>query len=73
MFMPEDQVNDQVRGRGSGAAPEANNPTDGEEDILQEDGWNVIDSFFVEKGMAHQQIGSFDDFMSYRIQEAVDR
>ena len=43
------------------------------EDILQEDGWAVIDSFFAEKGMAHQNIGSFDDFVSYRIQEAVDR
>lgn len=41
--------------------------------IMQEDSWAVIDAFFAEKGQAFQQIGSFDDFIMYRMQEAVDR
>ena len=40
--------------------------------ILQEDGWAVIDSFFDEKGLAHQQLGSFNDFMAIQIQKCAD-
>eukprot|EP00397_Hematodinium_sp_SG-2012_P003423 GEMP01003431.1.p1 GENE.GEMP01003431.1~~GEMP01003431.1.p1 ORF type:complete len:1162 (+),score=229.91 GEMP01003431.1:352-3837(+) len=40
--------------------------------VRQEDSWAVIDSFFSEKGQAFQQIGSFDDFVMYRMQQTVD-
>ena len=43
-----------------------------QESILQEDGWAVIDAFFEEKGLAHQQLGSFNDFMSVQMQKASD-
>ncbi|CAD7936998.1 unnamed protein product [Amoebophrya sp. A25] len=44
----------------------------GDDGILQEDGWAVIDAFFEEKGLAHQQLGSFNDFMSVQMQKASD-
>lgn len=40
--------------------------------ITQEDSWSVIDAFFAEKGQAFQQIGSFDDFIMFRMQQTVD-
>merc|ERR1719247_1328915 len=55
-------------------------PEDGEEgedpremnEIVQEDAFAVINSFFAEKGLCFQQIGSFDDFVTFRLQEMVD-
>jgi DNA-directed RNA polymerase II subunit RPB2 len=38
----------------------------------QEDSWFVIDSFFAEKGLVFQQLGSFDQFLIYEIQRVVD-
>mmetsp|Transcript_33024 Transcript_33024/g.85008 ORF Transcript_33024/g.85008 Transcript_33024/m.85008 type:complete len:1184 (-) Transcript_33024:53-3604(-) len=38
----------------------------------QEDSWFVIDSFFNEKGLVFQQLGSFDQFIMYEIQRVVD-
>merc|ERR1719247_1815964 len=54
-------------------------PEDGEEgedpremnEIVQEDAFAVINSFFAEKGLCFQQIGSFDDFVTFRLQEMV--
>ena len=47
---------------------------DGDENrgILQEDGWAVIDSFFDEKELAHQQLGSFNDFMTIQMLKCAD-
>jgi len=55
--------------RPDDASMSAEDPTT----IMQEDSWAVIDAFFSEKGQAFQQIGSFDDFICYRMQETVDR
>eukprot|EP00919_Chromeraceae_sp_WS-2016_P004171 GHVR01009985.1.p1 GENE.GHVR01009985.1~~GHVR01009985.1.p1 ORF type:complete len:586 (+),score=143.42 GHVR01009985.1:71-1828(+) len=41
--------------------------------IDQEDSWEVISSYFREKGLVHQQIGSFNDFMYHKMQEIVDQ
>uniref|UniRef100_A0A7S2L2D8 DNA-directed RNA polymerase subunit beta n=1 Tax=Zooxanthella nutricula TaxID=1333877 RepID=A0A7S2L2D8_9DINO len=38
----------------------------------QEDSWFIIDSFFQEKGLVFQQLGSFDQFIMYEIQRVVD-
>jgi len=38
----------------------------------QEDSWIIIDSFFAEKGLVFQQLGSFDQFIMYEIQKVVD-
>jgi len=40
--------------------------------MYQEDSWPVIDSFFAEKGLVFQQLGSFDQFIMYEIQRVVD-
>jgi|Transcript_83791 DNA-directed RNA polymerase II subunit RPB2 len=38
----------------------------------QEDSWAVIDSFFAEKGLVFQQLGSFDRFIVYELQRVVE-
>ena len=38
----------------------------------ERDSWLVIDSFFESKGLVHQQVGSFDDFVTFKMQEIVD-
>mmetsp|Transcript_43699 Transcript_43699/g.126169 ORF Transcript_43699/g.126169 Transcript_43699/m.126169 type:complete len:1178 (+) Transcript_43699:2-3535(+) len=40
--------------------------------MYQEDSWIIIDSFFQEKGLVFQQLGSFDQFVMYEIQKVVD-
>eukprot|EP00418_Pyrodinium_bahamense_P089315 CAMPEP_0179044970 /NCGR_PEP_ID=MMETSP0796-20121207/17940_1 /TAXON_ID=73915 /ORGANISM="Pyrodinium bahamense, Strain pbaha01" /LENGTH=1177 /DNA_ID=CAMNT_0020741369 /DNA_START=75 /DNA_END=3608 /DNA_ORIENTATION=+ len=40
--------------------------------MYQEDSWIIIDSFFQEKGLVFQQLGSFDQFIMYEIQKVVD-
>eukprot|EP00928_Gymnodinium_smaydae_P009364 TRINITY_DN13497_c0_g1_i1.p1 TRINITY_DN13497_c0_g1~~TRINITY_DN13497_c0_g1_i1.p1 ORF type:complete len:1184 (+),score=293.29 TRINITY_DN13497_c0_g1_i1:133-3684(+) len=40
--------------------------------MQQEDSWTVIDSFFAEKGLVFQQLGSFDQFVIYEMQRVVD-
>eukprot|EP00440_Ansanella_granifera_P056080 gb/GFBE01060784.1/.p1 GENE.gb/GFBE01060784.1/~~gb/GFBE01060784.1/.p1 ORF type:complete len:1181 (+),score=300.96 gb/GFBE01060784.1/:1-3543(+) len=56
-------------------------PRDGEEGAIeaaepskmyQEDSWVIIDSFFQEKGLVFQQLGSFDAFIVYEMQRVVD-
>ena len=45
----------------------------GEEDeVTQEDAWEVIDKYFEEKGLVSQQIDSFDEFIKNTIQELID-
>ena len=44
---------------------------DGDEEIGQEDAWTVISSFFEEKGLARQQLDSFDEFIQHTMQEIV--
>ncbi len=46
--------------------------TEGDEDIVQEDAWIVIDKYFSEKGLVRQQLDSFDDFINRTIQELID-
>eukprot|EP00931_Biecheleriopsis_adriatica_P087044 TRINITY_DN61565_c0_g1_i1.p1 TRINITY_DN61565_c0_g1~~TRINITY_DN61565_c0_g1_i1.p1 ORF type:complete len:1200 (+),score=230.54 TRINITY_DN61565_c0_g1_i1:151-3750(+) len=45
---------------------------DGPAQIYQEDSWVIIDSFFAEKGLVFQQLGSFDAFIVYEMQRVVD-
>lgn len=45
---------------------------DGEADVTQEDCWQVISSFFEEKGLVRQQLDSFDEFIRNTMQEVVD-
>ena len=40
-----------------------------EEEIGQEDAWTVISSFFEEKGLARQQLDSFNEFIQHTMQE----
>ncbi|CAE8739290.1 unnamed protein product [Polarella glacialis] len=42
-------------------------------EMHQEDSWVVIDSFFQEKGLVFQQLGSFDQFIIYEMQRVVDQ
>jgi DNA-directed RNA polymerase II subunit RPB2 len=44
---------------------------DGAEEIGQEDAWTVISSFFEEKGLARQQLDSFNEFIQHTMQEIV--
>ena len=41
-------------------------------DINQEDCWDIIASFFDEKGLVRQQLDSFDEFIMNTMQEIVD-
>ncbi len=43
-----------------------------ETDITSEDCWTVISSFFQERGLAAQQLDSFDEFIETTIQEIVN-
>jgi len=40
--------------------------------VSQEDAWTVISSFFEEKGLARQQLDSFNEFIQHTMQEIVD-
>ncbi|KAG5179521.1 hypothetical protein JKP88DRAFT_200959 [Tribonema minus] len=42
-----------------------------EEEITQEDAWQVISSYFAEKGLVRQQLDSFDEFINNTMQEIV--
>ena len=50
--------------------PEAGAQND--EDINQEDCWEVISAYFEEKGLVRQQLDSFDEFIMNTMQEIVD-
>lgn len=43
-----------------------------EEPLGQEDYWDIIGSFFDEKGLVSQQIASFNEFVTNTMQELVD-
>lgn len=43
-----------------------------DEHITQENCWQVITSFFEEKGLVRQQLDSFDEFVQNTMQELVD-
>ena len=43
-----------------------------DEDINQEDCWEVISAYFEEKGLVRQQLDSFDEFIMNTMQEIVD-
>ncbi|KAJ1640261.1 RNA polymerase II core subunit [Pavlovales sp. CCMP2436] len=50
---------------------------DGEEqdevqDITQDDAWEVISSYFADKGLVQQQLNSFDEFLETTMQEIID-
>jgi len=45
---------------------------EGEKHIVQKDSWQVINSFFKEKGLVQQQLNSFDEFINNTIQEIVE-
>jgi len=43
-----------------------------EDEITQEDCWEVISAYFEEKGLVRQQLDSFDEFIMNTMQEIVD-
>lgn len=45
---------------------------DKDDEITQEDSWDVISSFFRERGLVFQQLESFNYFLSFQMQEIVD-
>ncbi|EFA79113.1 RNA polymerase II core subunit [Heterostelium album PN500] len=42
------------------------------EEIVQEDSWAVISSYFKDKGLVRQQLDSFDEFIQNTMQEIID-
>lgn len=40
--------------------------------ITQQDAWNVVDSFFNEKGLVRQQIESYDEFLCENIPKIIE-
>ena len=40
--------------------------------ITQQDAWNIIDSFFNEKGIVRQQIESYDEFLCENIPKIIE-
>jgi DNA-directed RNA polymerase II subunit RPB2 len=53
------------------AADVAREDFEEDEEIGQEDAWTVISSFFEEKGLARQQLDSFNEFIQHTMQEIV--
>ncbi|GFR49839.1 hypothetical protein Agub_g11780 [Astrephomene gubernaculifera] len=45
---------------------------EGDDEIVQEDSWNVITAFFDDKGLVRQQLDSFNEFVNVTIQEIID-
>ena len=45
----------------------------GSDELVQDDSWVVCDAFFKEKGLVYMQLNSFDDFITYKMQEIVDQ
>eukprot|EP01059_Diplonema_ambulator_P035053 TRINITY_DN8143_c0_g1_i1.p1 TRINITY_DN8143_c0_g1~~TRINITY_DN8143_c0_g1_i1.p1 ORF type:complete len:1225 (+),score=459.11 TRINITY_DN8143_c0_g1_i1:58-3675(+) len=45
---------------------------EGEDEINQDDIWEVVSAYFEEKGLLRQQLDSFNHFMFHTIQELVD-
>nr|XP_043625222.1 DNA-directed RNA polymerase II subunit RPB2-like [Erigeron canadensis] len=43
------------------------------DEITQEDAWAVISCYFEEKGLVHQQLDSFNDFIQCSMQDIVDQ
>ncbi|CDJ32189.1 DNA-directed RNA polymerase II subunit RPB2, putative [Eimeria mitis] len=43
-----------------------------QQEIDQEDTWAVVGAFFEGKGLVSQQVESFNDFASYKLQEIID-
>lgn len=41
-------------------------------EIVMDDRWELIESFFKEKGLVRQHLDSFDDFIKNKLQEIVD-
>jgi DNA-directed RNA polymerase II subunit RPB2 len=45
---------------------------DEDEEIVQQDSWNVINAFYEAKGLVRQQLDSFNEFLNQTIQEIID-
>lgn len=43
-----------------------------DDEIVQQDSWNVINAFFDSKGLVRQQLDSFNEFLNQTIQEIID-
>lgn len=43
-----------------------------QQEIDSEDTWAVVGAFFEGKGLVSQQVESFNDFASYKLQEIID-
>lgn len=43
-----------------------------DDEIIQQDSWNVINAFFDSKGLVRQQLDSFNEFLNQTIQEIID-
>lgn len=63
-----------TEGRGEeGEAIELQHQQDEQQqEIDSEDTWAVVGAFFEGKGLVSQQVESFNDFASYKLQEIID-
>ncbi|KAL8434519.1 hypothetical protein Efla_000035 [Eimeria flavescens] len=57
---------------GEGGALHQQQQDENDQEIDAEDTWAVVGSFFEGKGLVSQQVESFNDFASYKLQEIID-
>jgi len=69
VLMSDSQV---VDGNGSVDAAAVDQQQYDNEPLTKNDAWHVITSYFEEKGLVRQQLDSFDEFITNKLQEVVD-
>lgn len=67
-----DAYMDKIGGAGAELGMNGYDEGEDEDHISQEDCWEVIRSFFEEKGLVRQQLDSFNEFLSNTMQELVE-
>ena len=40
--------------------------------LHEDDIWNILENFFIKKGVVHQQLDSYNDFVNNGVQEVID-
>lgn len=58
--------------RDAGGDPRGDIMDDDQEEITQDDAWEVISAYFADKGLVQQQLNSFDEFLETTMQEIID-
>jgi len=67
----EEQDEENAQSNGATQTTQRTDVVDDDE-ITQEETWQVISSYFEEKGLVRQQLDSFDEFIQNTMQEIVD-